>query len=80
MKVQTLCSFSEFKEQSEDKPDMIEVNTSYLWQTLTIVDAKIRCASAQISSTDNILADMSVSTPVSTFFISANTSLLQISA
>ena len=59
---------------------MVEVNTTYLWQTPGGVDAQVLCASAPVSSTSNIHADTGVSMPVSAFFISGNTSLPQISA
>lgn len=35
--------------QFEDKPDMIEANTTYLWQTQSSVDARILCASAPVA-------------------------------
>lgn len=59
---------------------MIEANTTYLWQTSGGVDAMGLSASVPVSSTNNIHADIGVSTPVSVFFVSGNTSLLQISA
>ena len=66
------------KTQSADKPDMIEANTTYLWQALNCVDTKGPCASAPASSTNNIHADIGVSSPVSAFFIPGNTSLPQV--
>ena len=58
---------------------MIEVNTTYLWQTPGGVDAIGLCASVPVSSTNNIHADPGVSAPVSVFFVSGNTSLPRIS-
>jgi len=37
------------KTQSEDKPDMIEANTTHLWQMQSSVDAQILCASVPAS-------------------------------
>ena len=58
---------------------MVEVDTSYLWQTPGGVDAQVLCASAPVSSTSNIHADIGVFMPVSALFISGNTPFLQIS-
>ena len=68
----------ELKKQSEDKPDMTEVDTTYSWQRPCSIDAQEFCASGPVSSTNNIHADSGVSTPVSAFFVSGNTSLPQI--
>ena len=68
----------ELKKQSEDKPDMTEVDTTYSWQMPSCVDAKGLCASVPVSSTNNIHADTGVSAPGSAFFVSGNTSLPQI--
>ena len=57
----------ELKTQSEDKPDMIEADTTYLWQMPSCIDAKVLCASVPASSTNNIHADMGISLPVSAF-------------
>jgi hypothetical protein len=59
---------------------MIEVNTTYLWQTPDDVDVKGFCTSIPVTSTNIIHADMDFSTPVSAVFIPGNTLLPQISA
>ena len=64
---------------NQEKPDMVEVDTTYLWQMPGGVDAKSLCASIPGSSTNNIHADTG-STPVSAFSFTGNTSLPQISA
>ena len=57
---------------------MIEADTTYSWQMPHGIDAKVLCAPIPASSTNNIHADMGVSSPVSAFFISGNTLLSQI--
>ena len=57
---------------------MTEANTTYSWQMPRGVDAHGLCASIQVSSTNNNHADTGVSTPVSAFFVSGNTSLPQL--
>ena len=59
---------------------MVEVDTTYLRQTPGGVDAKVFCASAPVSSTSNIHADMGIFTPMSAFSFTGNTALLQFSA
>ena len=59
---------------------MYEATTTYLWQTQHSVDARVLCASVPTSSTNNIHADMGVSSPVSAFFVSGNTYQSQVSA
>ena len=59
---------------------MVDVNTTYLWQTPGGVDAQVLCASAPVSSTSNIHADMGIFTPMSAFSFTGNTALPQISA
>lgn len=59
---------------------MIEVDTTYSWQMPSGVDAKSLCASIPGSSTNNIHADTGISTPVSAFSFTGNTSLPRISA
>ena len=71
------CSSRAQHTHFKDKTDMIEANTTYLWQTQSRVDAKILCASVPASLTNNIHADIGVSSPVSDFLISGNTLLLQ---
>ena len=57
---------------------MIEVDTTYSWQMPHGVDVRGLCASVSASSTNNIHADMGVSSPVSAIFISGNTLLSQV--
>ena len=64
---------------NQEKPDMVEVDTTYLWQMPGGVDAKSLCASIPGSSNNNIHADTG-STPVSVFSFTGNTSLPRISA
>jgi len=64
---------------NQEKPDMVEVDTTYLWQMPGGVDAKSLCASILGSSTNTIHADTG-STPVSAFSFTGNTSLPRISA
>ena len=59
---------------------MIEANTTYLWQAQSSIVAGDFCASVPASSTNNVHADTSVSSPVSAFLISGNTPLPRISA
>ena len=67
------CSSRARNTQFKDKPDMIEANTTYLWQTPYSVDSKSFCASAPASSTNNIHADTGISMPVSAFFVPEHT-------
>jgi len=59
---------------------MIEVDTTYSWQTPSGVDAKVLCAPFPVSSTSNIHADMGIFTPMSAFSFTGNTALPQFSA
>ena len=59
---------------------MIEVDTLYSWQTPSGIDADGLHASIPGSSTNNIHVDTVVSSPVSAFSFTGNTSLPQISA
>ena len=59
---------------------MIEANTTYLWQTMGSIDARIAYTSVPVSSTNNIHADMGVFTPVSAFFVPGSALLPQVSA
>ena len=71
------CSSRARNTQFKDKPDMIEANTTYLWQTPYSVDAKSFCASAPASlsrtqsgfSFNHRCADRGISVPVSAFFV-----------
>ena len=68
------------KNQSEDKSDMVEANTTYLWQMLHGVDTKMLYASDPASSTNISAPIWGISTSISVFFVSGNTSLPRISA
>ena len=59
---------------------MVEADTTYLWQMPGSVDAQLLCASAPVSSTSNIHADMDIFTPMSAFSFTGNTALPQFSA
>ena len=59
--------------QFKDKPDMIEVDTTYSWQMPHGVDVRGLCALVPASSTNNIHAYMVVSSPVSAFFVPEHT-------
>ena len=59
---------------------MVKVDTSYLRPTLGGVNDQVLCASAPVSSTSNIHADMGIFTPMSAFSFTGNTALPQFSA
>ena len=75
MQAQTLCSLvrREFKTQSEDKPDMIEANATYLWRRRSGIDVSGLSASGSVPSIHNIHADMGISVPVLVFSFSVKT-------
>ena len=61
------CSSRAKETHLKDKPDMIEVDTTYSWQMPHGVDDRGGCASVPVVSTNNIHADTGVSMPVSAF-------------